>query len=77
MKKFACFYEPQFGRISLNFSLSDSVLETKRLQAKQLNSICRTIMNYSNRDSDWLIVACFIEHADVTVRFRNKVCFES
>ena len=31
------------GRISLNISLSDSVLETKRLQAKELNSTCRTI----------------------------------
>ena len=30
VKKPACFYEPQFGQISLNISLSDSVLETKR-----------------------------------------------
>ena len=30
-KKLACFYEPQFGRISPNISLSDSVLETKLL----------------------------------------------
>ena len=42
-KKLACFYEPQFGRISLSISLSDPVLETKRLQAKELNSTCRTI----------------------------------
>ena len=37
-------------------------------------------LNYSNRDSDWLIVACFmsVEHADDTVvRFGNKVCFEN
>ena len=38
-------------------------------------------LNDSNRDSDWLIVACFyesIEHADDTVlRFGNKVCFEN
>ena len=32
----ACFYEPQFGRVSLKISLSDSVLETKRLQAEVL-----------------------------------------
>ena len=32
------------GRISLNISLSDSVLETKKLQAKVLNSTCRTIL---------------------------------
>ena len=94
VKKLACFCEPQFGRISLNISLSDSVLETKKLQAKVLNLTCRTILvckllqnmnfdgltfltalvlysqsdylNHSNRDSDWLIVACFM-------RVYNKV----
>ena len=88
MKKLACFYEPQFCRVSLNISLSDSVLETKKLQAEVLNSTCRNIqvfkllqngnfdgltfltalvlysqsdyLNHSNRDSDWLIVACFM-----------------
>ena len=96
------------GRISLNISLSDPVLETKKLQAKVLNSTCRAILvckllqnmnfdgltlltalvlysqsNYlkhSNRNSDWLIIACFmsIEHADDTVvRFGNKICFEN
>ena len=30
VKKPACFYEPQFGQISLNISLSNSVLKTKR-----------------------------------------------
>ena len=36
-------------------------------------------LNYSNRDSDWLIGACFMmKHADDTVvRFGNKVCFEN
>ena len=29
-----CFYELQFGRISLNISLLDSVLETKKRQVK-------------------------------------------
>ena len=38
MKKLACFYEPQFCWISLNISISDSVLETKELQANVLNS---------------------------------------
>ena len=33
-KKLACFYELQIGRISMNISLPDSVLETKKLQAK-------------------------------------------
>ena len=37
MKELACFYEPQFGRVSLNISVSDSVLETKRLHAEVLN----------------------------------------
>ena len=37
VKELACFYEPQFGRVSLNISLSDSVLETKRLHAEVLN----------------------------------------
>ena len=35
VKKNLRFYEPQFRRISLNISLSDSVLETKALQAKK------------------------------------------
>ena len=43
VKKLTCFYEPQFGRVTLNISLSDSVLETKKLQAEVLNSTCRTI----------------------------------
>ena len=88
VKKLACFYEPQFCRVSLNISLSDSVLETKKLQAEVLNSTCRNIqvfkllqnvnfdgltfltalvlysqsdyLNHSNRDSDWLILACFM-----------------
>ena len=30
MKTLACFYEPQFDRISLNISLPDSILETKK-----------------------------------------------
>ena len=88
VKKLACFYEPQFCRVSLNISLSDSVLETKKLQAEVLDSTCRNIqvfkllqnvnfdgltfltalvlysqsdyLNHSNRDSDWLIVACFM-----------------
>ena len=42
-KKLACFYELQIGRISINISLPDSVLETKKLQAKVWNSICRIV----------------------------------
>ena len=38
VKKTRVFYELRIGRISLNISLSDSVLETKILQAKVLNS---------------------------------------
>ena len=37
-------------------------------------------LNHSNKDSDWLIAACFmsVEHADDTVvRSGNKVCFEN
>ena len=44
VKKLARFYEPQFGRVSLNISFSDSVLETKKLQEKVLNSTYRTIL---------------------------------
>ena len=43
VKKLAFFCEPQFGRISLNISPPHSVLETKKLQAKVLNSTCHTI----------------------------------
>ena len=42
-KKLACFYEPQFCRVSPSISLSDSALETKKLQAEVLKSTCRTI----------------------------------
>ena len=76
------------GRVSLNISLSDSVLETEKTWEKVLNSTRRTILtckllqnmnfdgltfftalvlhsqsdylNYSNRDSDWVIEACFM-----------------
>ena len=83
VKELACFYEPQFGRVSLNISLSDSVLEIKILQAEVLNYSSFLLLqnenfdgltfltalvlysqsdylNHSNRDSDWLIVACFM-----------------
>ena len=92
MKKLACLYELKFFFIvCFLFSwspLQDSVLETSKLQAKVLNSTCRTILvcklsqivnfdgltlltafvlygqsdylNHSNRDSDWLIGACFM-----------------
>ena len=33
-EKKLCFYEPQFGRISLNFSRSDSVLRLRHLRQK-------------------------------------------
>ena len=47
-KKLARFYEPQFSRISLNVSLSDSLLRKKPLQAEVivLNPTCRTISVY-------------------------------
>ena len=38
-------------------------------------------LNHSNKDCDWLILACFMRvqmHADATsVRLENKVCFEN
>ena len=43
VKKLACFCEPHFGRISLKISPSHSVIETKELQAKVLDSTCQTI----------------------------------
>ena len=36
LKKLACFYEPQFDRISLNISLLDSVLGTKKASGKSV-----------------------------------------
>ena len=61
VKKLACFYEPQFGRVSLSISLSDSVLETKRLQAEVLNSTCRTVQVFKllqnvNFDGFWTLM---------------------
>ena len=44
VKKLVCFYEPRtILRVSLNISLSDSVLESKKIQAEVLNSTCRTV----------------------------------
>ena len=38
-------------------------------------------LNHSNKDGDWLILACFMRvqmQADATfVRLENKVCFEN
>ena len=89
MWKKCVFLRAQFGWRSLNISLSDSVLETKKTLGKVLNSTCRTkfvnyrrrwtlmvltfltalvlyslsdYLNRSNRDSDWLIVACLWEY---------------
>ena len=42
MKKLECCYELQFGRISRNISLLDSVFETKKLQAKEI-SVCKLL----------------------------------
>ena len=36
VKKLACFYEPQFGRISLNISPPHSVLETDKTSCKSV-----------------------------------------
>ena len=61
VKKLACFYEPQFGRSSLNISISDSVEETKNLQAKVLNStlravsVCKLTQNV-NFDGFWTLM---------------------
>ena len=55
VKKLACFHEPQFGRISLNISLSDSVLEKEKLQAKMLNSTCR-IIEFVNSCRMWTLM---------------------
>ena len=48
VKKLACFCEPQFGQISLNISPPHSVLETKNLQAKVLDSTFPTIFKFVN-----------------------------
>ena len=44
VKKNSRFYEPQFRRISPNISLSDSVLETKALQAKKWRIQCADLL---------------------------------
>ena len=50
VKELACFYEPQFGRVSLNISLSDSVLEIKILQAEVLNYSSFLLLQNENFD---------------------------
>ena len=60
-EKLACFYEPQFCWVSLNISLLDSVLETKKLQAQVLNSTCRNIQVFNllqnvNFDGFWTLM---------------------
>ena len=42
-KNLRVFFEPQFCQVSQNISPSDSVLETKKLQAEVLSTTCRTI----------------------------------
>ena len=87
-KKLARFYEPQFGRISLNISLSDSVFETTKTSGKRFNFdlpnsfnlwtvgdrdlwwfvnfdalkflTALVLCNHSNKNSDWLILACLM-----------------
>ena len=78
--KLACFYERQFSQIWLNISLSDSVLETKKLQAKVLNSTCRTIpvVNYCRL---WTLLVCEFDGlkfltAAVLKRMRKMVNFK-
>ena len=55
-EKLACFYEPQFCWVSLNISLLDSVLETKKLQAQVLNST-RQIFKFSTSCRMWTLMA--------------------
>ena len=43
VEKLVSFYELQFSWISLNISLSDSVLDTEKLQVKVSNLTCQTI----------------------------------
>ena len=43
VKKLVFFYGPQFGQISVNIPFSDSILETKKLEAEVLDSTCWTI----------------------------------
>ena len=87
-KKLARFYEPQFGRISQNILLSDSVFETTKTSGKRVNFnlpnsfslwtvadrdlwwfvnfdvliflTALVLFNHSNKNSDWLILACFM-----------------
>ena len=66
--KAACFYEPQFGRKSLNISLSDYMFETKKkkkqkkkLQEKVLNWTCETnsvckLLQIVNFDGYWTLM---------------------
>ena len=65
VKKLVYFYQQQFGWSSLNFSISDSVLETKNLQAKVLNSTYRTIEVVEDSNvHDW---PCFLFADAMTV----------
>ena len=63
VKELACFYEPQFSRNSLNISLSDYMLETKKkkIQEKGLNWTCQTnsvckLLQYVNFDGYWTLM---------------------
>ena len=66
VKEPACFYEPQFGRKSLNISLSDYMFETKKkkkkkLQEKVLNWTCQTnsvceLLQIVNFDGYWTLM---------------------
>ena len=62
VKEPASFYEPQFSRNSLNISLSDYILETKKkIQEKVLNWTCQTnsvckLLQYVNFDGYWTLM---------------------
>ena len=66
VKELACFYEPQFGRVSLNISISDSVLETRRLQAEVLNYSSFLLLQNVNFDGLTFLTALVLSDQILT-----------
>ena len=62
-KKLACFYELQIGRISMNISLPDSVLETNKTSGKSLK------FDLPNYFSLWTIADCELWWFDISDSF--------
>ena len=87
LKKLACFYEPQFDRISRNISLLDSVLGTKKASGKSVkidlpNSLSCSLWQIVSFDSLTFLTALvlfnnsdYLNHSNGDSNWLTVACF--